>query len=340
MLFKNVAIEALAYELPPHRVTSAALEDQIAPTMERLGVRPGRIEELSGIRERRFWDAGVLPSDGATRAGRKAIEQAGIDPARIGAVVNTSVTNDYIEPATAVFVHRNLGLSQRCTNFDIRNACLGFINGIQTVGMLIESGEIDYGLVVDGENVEEAAIHPTIRRLQRPDVSVQEFRDNFATLTLGSGAVAMLLCHKRLATTSHVVNGAVTMAATEHNRLCLGRDEQMVTDASGLLTAGVRLVSQTWQLASEKLPSWSDEQIALYAPHQVGARHVAAVAQAVGLTPSKLHLNFQTLGNIGPAAIAIGLAQAAEAGRLKAGDQVGLLGVGSGINCSIMSVTW
>jgi 3-oxoacyl-[acyl-carrier-protein] synthase-3 len=340
MLFKNVAIEALAYELPPHRVSSAALEDQIAPTMERLGVKPGRIEELSGIRERRFWDAGTQPSEVATLAGRKVIEQAGIDPARIGAVINTSVTNDYIEPATAVFVHRNLGLSQQCTNFDIRNACLGFLNGIQTVGMLIEAGEIDYGLVVNGENVEEAAIHPTIRRLQRPDLSVQEFRDNFATLTLGSGAVAMLLCHKRLATTSHVVNGAVTMAATEHNRLCLGRDEQMVTDASGLLTAGVKLVSETWQLAGEKLANWSDEQIALYAPHQVGARHVAAVAQAVGLTPAKLHLNFQTLGNIGPAAIAIGLAQAAESGRLKAGDQVGLLGVGSGINCSIMSVTW
>jgi len=46
------------------------------------------------------------------------------------------------------------------------------------------------------------------------------------------------------------------------------------------------------------------------------------------------------LGNIGPAALPISLAQAAEAGRLQPGDHVGLLGIGSGLNCSMMSVTW
>jgi 3-oxoacyl-[acyl-carrier-protein] synthase-3 len=67
---------------------------------------------------------------------------------------------------------------------------------------------------------------------------------------------------------------------------------------------------------------------------------MAAVADAIGVTPSKLYLNFPVLGNIGPAALPISLAQAAEAGRLKTGDHVGLLGIGSGLNCSMMSVTW
>jgi 3-oxoacyl-[acyl-carrier-protein] synthase-3 len=67
---------------------------------------------------------------------------------------------------------------------------------------------------------------------------------------------------------------------------------------------------------------------------------MAAVTKALHITPSKLFLNFPTLGNVGPAALPISLAQAAEAGRLRAGDHVGLLGIGSGLNCSMMSVTW
>jgi acyl-CoA:acyl-CoA alkyltransferase len=339
VLFKNVAIESIAYELAPHRITSTWLEDQIGETMDRLGVPRGRLEALSGIRERRFWDTGTQPSAVATIAAQKALEKAEIDPKALGCLINTSVCQDYLEPATAVFVHGNLQLPATCINYDLRNACLGFLNGMHTIGMMIELGMIKYGIVVDGEGSQEAVMS-TVRRLQRPETTAQEFRDNFATLTLGSGAVAMVLAHKSVSRTSHLVNGAVTLAATEHNQLCIGMPDYMKTDASALLIAGVKLAAETWSLAQETFPNWSDEQIALYIPHQVGSRHMAGVAEAIAISPSKLHLNFPVLGNIGPAALPITLAMAAEDGRIKAGDHVGLLGIGSGINCSMMSVTW
>ncbi len=339
MLFQNVAIEAIAYELAPHRVTSEDLESQIAPTMQRLGIPAGRLEALSGVRERRFWDYGTMPSDVATLAARKLLDKAGVDPQRIGCLLNTSVCKDYIEPSVACLVHGNLGLPPSCINYDIGNACLGFLNGMTSVGMLIEAGVIDYGMVVDGEGAQEAVM-ATIRRLQRPETTAQEFRDNFATLTLGSGAVAMLLCRKELAHSGHSLNGAVTLAATQHNRLCVGQPDYMKTDASALLIAGVQLAGETWRAAVDELPNWNDAQIGVYIPHQVGARHMAAVAEALEIKPHKLHLNFPTLGNIGPAALPITLAMAEEAGRLKAGEQVALLGIGSGLNCSMMSVTW
>jgi len=75
MLFNNVAIESLGYVLAPQRVTSAELEEQIAPTMKRLGVPLGRLEALSGIRERRFWAHGTMPSVIATQAAQLAIER-------------------------------------------------------------------------------------------------------------------------------------------------------------------------------------------------------------------------------------------------------------------------
>jgi 3-oxoacyl-[acyl-carrier-protein] synthase-3 len=339
VLFKNVAIESVAYELAPHRISSDWLEDQIAETMQRLGVPRGRLEQLSGIRERRFWDEGTLPSAVASMAAEKAIAAAEVDRAKIGVVINTSVCQDYLEPSTACFVHRNLGLAPHAINYDVRNACLGFLNGMDIAGMMIEAGVVQYALVVNGEGSQEAVMS-TIRRLQRPETTHRDFRDNFATLTLGSGAAAMLLAHRSVSRSGHVLNGVVTMAATEHNDLCLGMPDYMKTDAAALLVAGVKLAAQTWQVAQETLPNWHDDHIAVYAPHQVSARHTAGVVEAIGITPEKIYLNFPVLGNIGPAALPISLAQAAEAGRMKAGDQVGLLGIGSGLNCSMMSVTW
>jgi len=337
--FTNVAVEALGYELAPHKISSNWLEDQLSDTMQRLGFPKGRLEQLSGIRERRFWDQGTRPSEVATLAARKALAAAEVDPSAIGVVINTSVCQDFLEPSTACFVHRNLGLSPRAINYDVRNACLGFLNGMAIAAMMIEAGETQYALIVDGEGAQDAVMS-TIERLQRPETTMQDFRNNFATLTLGSGGAAMLLAHTSVAKRGHRLNGVVSLAATEHNELCLGMPNYMKTDAGALLVAGVQLAAETWSLAQESLANWSDDQIALYAPHQVGARHMAATAEALGITPSKLYLNFPVLGNIGPAALPISLAQAAETGRLNPGDHVGLLGIGSGLNCSMLSLTW
>ena len=59
---------------------------------------------------------------------------------------------DWVEPSTACFVHHKLGLSEDCLNFDVANACLGFLDGMQIVANLVERGEVDYGLVVDAES--------------------------------------------------------------------------------------------------------------------------------------------------------------------------------------------
>ena len=93
-------------------------------------------------------------------------------------------------------------------------------------------------------------------------------------------------------------------------------------------------------MASISLNRWSDAQINAYIPHQVSRRNMDVLNDKLGLSPEKHHLNFPTLGNIGPAAVPITLGQAAESGRIRAGDHVALMGIGSGLNCSMMSVTW
>ena len=79
MLFENVCIEGLGYHLPENRMTSSELETRLAPLYERLKLPSGRLELMSGIRERRFWDEGIFPSEVAAIAGKKSIENSGVD---------------------------------------------------------------------------------------------------------------------------------------------------------------------------------------------------------------------------------------------------------------------
>lgn len=339
MFYKNVSILAVDYVLPETIVTSSEIEAQLAPILDRFNIKPGMIEGLTGIRERRFWDPGVQSSDIATMAAEKVIEKAGISRDRIGCMISTSVCKDYIEPSVASLVHGNLGLSSGCINYDVGNACLGFVNGISIVGMMIEKGAIEYGLIVDGETSREV-VESTIQLLTREDATPNALKDHFATLTLGSGGVAMILGRSNRIPEGHTVNGSVTCAATQHARLCLGQKDHMTADASKVLIHGVELAFKTWSEASETLDNWSNASISLYVPHQVSQRNMDVLHQKLGLPLEKFHLNFYTLGNIGPAALPITLAQADEQGRIQAGDHVALMGIGSGLNCSMMSVTW
>ncbi len=339
MLFRHLAIESLSYELAPHKVTSTQLEDRLNGAMTRMRLPPRPIELLTGITERGFWDHGTPVSEVAARAGRKAIAAAGIDARDIGLLISTSVSKDYLEPSIASLVHGELGLDARCQSFDLANACLGFLNGIEVAGRMIEAGVIDYALVVDGESA-GPIVDATLRRLVGAEATNQDFWDNFATLTLGSAAVAMVLGHTKRSRSGHRVNGSVSMADTENNRLCLGTAERMVTDSTRLLKAGVALAGRTWQQAVETLPSWSSSSIDQFILHQVGKSHLVAICNALNIPQQKCFLTYPTLGNVGPAAVPLTLALAEEAGRVRPGDHVALMGIGSGLNVSMMSVTW
>src|ERR687894_2732697 len=152
--FTNTAVLAVQTADASRVVTSAAFDERLGDTYQRVGLRPGLLERLAGIRERRWWADGVSFVDGAATAGAKAISEGGVDPADVGLMINTSVSRKHLEPSTAVAVHDALGLPSSCQNFDVTNACLGFVNGMELAAAMIDSGMIDYALVVNGEDAQ------------------------------------------------------------------------------------------------------------------------------------------------------------------------------------------
>ncbi len=338
MFFENVNIAGIAYADAPNVTPSVELESQLQDNLQRFEMRPNLIESLTGIRERRFWDSGEQAMAATVNIVDRILEDAQLRKQDVGVLINSSVSKEFIEPSIASIVHGDLQMPAECMNFDISNACLGFLNAMQMAGNMIERGQIEHALIVDAENAAPLT-QSTLKKLQSPECSLKDFRSRFASLTLGSTTVAMLLSHKDKAPEGHQFLGGVSRAATQHNRLCVGRMDDMTTDASGLLVAGIELTIDTYKEACEKM-AWHQKDFAHYLLHQVGETHLNKVIKAMGVDPNKVPRFYQEYGNTGPASIPLAMAKMEAENRLNTGERIGLMGIGSGINCSMMEVVW
>ncbi|MET0549476.1 MAG: 3-oxoacyl-ACP synthase III [Xanthomonas sp.] len=338
MLFNNVSIAGLAHIDAPHTLTSKQINERLQPTYDRLGIRADVLGDIAGIHARRMWDQDMQASDAATLAARKAMSDAGIEAGQIGLLVNTSVSRDYLEPSTASIVSGNLGVGEQCMTFDVANACLAFINGMDIAARMLERGEIDYALVVDGETA-NLVYEKTLERMTSPDVTADEFRDELAALTLGCGAAAMVMARAELVPDAPRYRGGVTRSATQWNTLCRGNLDRMVTDTRMLLIEGIKLAQKTFVAARQAL-GWAVDELDQYVIHQVSQPHTQAFIKNFGIDPKKVMTIFGEHGNIGPASVPIVLSKLRELGRLKKGDRIALMGIGSGLNCSMAEVVW
>lgn len=326
------ALLSLTAERAPHVVTSAWIDEQLADTYERCRMRPGMLERVAGIRERRWWDADTTFDEAAAKAGVTAIEAAGLGPGDVDVLINTSVSKHHLEPSVASAVHHRLGLPPSCLPFDVSNACLGFVNGIQLASAMITAGQARHVLIVDGEGSRGTQM-TTIERLQRPETTAADLLAEFASLTLGSGSAAAVVGPQR--DDGHRIVRGVSQAATQHHQLCVGTLERMTTDSKGMLDAGLELAHQLWAEAGER-HGWSDAD--WFILHQISSVHTRLVCQRLGLDPSRVPLTFPTLGNVGPAAIPITLAEVAD--RIEPGHRVLCMGMGSGLNATILEIEW
>ena len=344
MKYSRVCLHSFGYELPPKVVTSADIEQQLSPVYERLKLPEGRLELMSGIRSRRFWEPGTKPSDGAILAGRKALLASEVDPAEIDFLVFTSVSRDMMEPATASFVHRSLGLGSHCQLFDISNACLGFLNGMLMVSNMIELGQARYGLIVASETAEELVQSTIEHLLTDTTITRKTIKPIFASLTIGSGAVALVMGDRKLKATGHRLSVGACLANTRHNDLCQGgqNSEQgtlMSTNSELLLTEGIETALRCWQNFLKE-SGWEKEKIDRFFCHQVGRAHAQQLFSTLELDPDRNFETLPVLGNVGSVSAPITMAMGIKKGHLKSGQKGAILGIGSGINSLMLGIDW
>ena len=346
MIYSKVYIDSFGYELAPNVVTSDDLEERLAPLYDALHFQKGQLEALTGIEERRFWDPGYPVHEGAILAGRKAIQASGLAPEAIDMLIYGGVCRSHLEPATACAVSDGLGLGPHAQVYDVSNACLGVLNGMVHVANAIELGQAQAGLVVSCESAREI-IDITIDNLLR-EKDMELFRKTVATLTGGSGAVAVLMTEASVSDRGQRLLGGVVRNATEHHNLCTwgpdtgipsGSAHTMATDSVGILQNGVTLGLEAYEMFMQEL-QWEQGKPDKIICHQVGATHQRSILSAIGIPKEKDFTTFRYLGNIGTVSLPITAAIAGERGFLTKGDDVGFFGIGSGLNCLMLGLSW
>jgi len=348
MRYSNVCIEALSHVIPTKIVSSEMIEKWLKPVYERLHLPEGRLELMTGIRERRFWEDNTLPSDVSARAGQLVLEKARMLADQIDCLLHCSVSRDFVEPATSTSVHRKLGLPAHALNFDISNACLGVLSGMIIMANMIELNQIKSGLIVAGEN-SKPLVATTVKNLvEDTTLTRRDVKPQFASLTIGSAACAVLLTHRSISSSGHRLLGGAHFSDTRFNHLCQGDADtgmtggstpHMATDSEQLLIHGIEVASETWRRTKGEL-HWDDDTPDVICTHQVGRAHSKLMYENLGLDPEKGFSTFEFLGNCGSASLPVTASMAADEGRLKPGDNLAMLGIGSGINCTMLGVEW
>ncbi len=359
MKYERVHIDCFGYELAPCVVTTEELEERLAPAYRALRVQPGQLQHITGIAERRYWEPGYPVSRGASQAASKALAASAVPASAIEMLVYGAVCREYFEPATACHVASNLAragheISARAHVYDVSNACLGVLNGMLDIANRIELGQIRAGMVVSCETARDIVDATISRLLQTPDMEL--FKQSIATLTGGSAAVAVVLSDGSFGGQGRRrLRGGVVEAAPEHHALCRWGIEPRpespqenpdfryrqfaTTDSSAVLEHGVRLGQRTWGAFLREL-GWGAQDVDKTICHQVGSGHREVMLRTIGIPERKDFVSYEFLGNTGTTALPLAAALAEERGFVAPGDRVGLLGIGSGLNCMMMGVEW
>lgn len=328
-------------------VTSLDIERQLASVYDRLRLPEGRLELMSGIAERRFWEPGTPISLPSSHSARAALEMSELDRQDIGCLVHASVCRDYLEPATACRVHAALNLPNACWVHDLSNACLGLLSGAVQIANLIQSGVIRAGIVVGTESARNL-VEATIAALnQDTTLTRQTIKPSFASLTIGSGSCAILLCHESLSKTGNRLSTAVARAESQHHELCQSEGDRagssmqplMQTDSEQLLHAGVGVGKRTFDalLQSSELERRQFDRTVC---HQVGQAHRRLMLETLQMPESNDYSNFHWMGNTGSVALPMALACGILSGSIQTGQRAALLGIGSGINSVMLVTEW
>jgi len=347
MRYSRVHLDAIGHALAPVVVSSVELEERLRPVYAALHIQPGQLELITGIAERRWWEPGTPLAHGAEAAARAALAATGVEPGQLETLIYGAVCREHFEPATACRIAHDLGVNRRAAVYDVSNACLGLLNGLVDIADRIELGRIRAGMVVACESARDI-VELTIERLNRkPDMEL--FKRSLATLTGGSGAAAVVLTDGSFPSPRrHRLLGGVHRTAPEHFDLCRwgidpsgpGQGTQFTsTDSVAVLENGVVLGLETWRDFLAEM-GWTPAQVDKIICHQVGAGHQRALLQTLAIPAHKDFTSFEYLGNIGTVSLPLTAALAAERDFLQAGDRVGFLGIGSGLNCLMLGLEW
>ncbi len=298
------------------------------------------VENIVGVKERRYAPSGMQASDLAVLASREALEDASLNPDDLDTILYTACCRDLGEPATACIVQSKLGALNAERVMDVSNACNSFLSGLELMNSMIASGLTKVGLVASGEKLS------TFVNWRLKDQS--ELKLGFAALTLGDGGGAMVL-------TSN--NGNKKRGIIASNFYADGREWDLSVVKGGG-TISPRNVEDSYftcdsirlnALAVKHLPKVIDnvlelsgyhhEDIDLVVPHQVSNLVVEKLSERYHYPIGRIMVILDRYGNLGAASIPVALKEAIHQGQVGKGSNILFVVGAAGFSAGAMIVT-
>ncbi|WP_282025883.1 beta-ketoacyl-ACP synthase III [Limimaricola cinnabarinus] len=320
----RAVVRGTGHYLPERVMENAEFEKLVETTDEWIRSR-------SGIERRHIVAEGQTTSDLATRAARAALDDAGVAPDEVDAIILATSTPDFTFPSTATMVQRELGMT-RGFAFDVQAVCAGYVYALTTANAMILTGQAKRVLVIGAE---------TFSR-------IIDWTDRATCVLFGDGAGALLLeaaegdggtadrgilaadlnsdgRHKDIL---HV-DGGVSTGATGHLRM-EGRE---------VFRHAVEKLAQTAHLSLEKA-GLTAEDVDWVVPHQANIRIIQATAKKLGLPMDKVVVTVQDHGNTSAASIPLALSVGRARGQIREGDLVVTEAIGGGLAWGSVVLRW
>ncbi|HAG14380.1 MAG TPA: ketoacyl-ACP synthase III [Ruminococcus sp.] len=323
--------------LPETVYTSEEIEERAG--FKRLGIKLGLVKMLTGCETRHYAAENEWCSDLAAKAGAAAIEDAGLTPADIDAVIFGAITRDFAEPATVNRVVQLLGIPN-CYAFDIFNACNAFIGGVDLADSLIKTGKAENVLVVCGE------ILSRWTKFDYTDKDELLMRAPVA-LSVGDGAGAFVISKVNES------DGDSRILATkfktlpdlwEHGVIWGGgviyphaSDKLFVPGTVKALTDLHPEIAKTIVPEMLERSGWTVDDIDCFLPTQIANWVVKNARQILGAKEDQFYEVIKHTGNVGACNIPLTSCFAKEAGKIRKGSKIMMIGGAAGMSIGIIN---
>lgn len=325
---RPVGITGVGAWVPERVLTNSDLEKMVDTSDEWIVTR-------TGIRERRIADPEWATSDLATRAAEQALARAGVAAGEVELIVVATVTPDYVFPATASLVQKNLGAS-RAAAFDLSAGCTGFVYALVTAAQFVAAGTYGTALVIGAETMSR----------------IVDYRDRRTCVLFGDGAGAAVLqpvgegkglLSSYLASDGNARDLMILPAGGSRHpashETVEGRKHYLQLCGREVFKLAVREMPRAVEKAL-LLGGLGPEEIDLLVPHQANLRIIDAAVRRFELPPERVMVNVDRYGNMSSASIPVALEEAVREGKIRDGDLVAMVAFGAGATWGAAVVRW
>ncbi len=292
------------------------------------------ITERTGIKERRIAEKERVSQLGA-KAALKAIKDARINSSDIDCIVLASASPEYIFPATACLVQKELDL-EGIPAFDVQAVCTGFNYALTVASALIKAGLYRNILVIGAEKMS----------------AFVDWSDRTTCILFGDGAGAVVLgkVEEGFGVISSVLGadgrgnellyipagGSALPASFE----TVSKGEHFIKmNGREVFKWAVRVLTEvTKKVISEE--GLKIEDIDYFIFHQANKRIIDAVSKSLNIPPEKMVVNIDRVGNTSTASILLALEDLRREKSLNKGDLLLFASFGAGLTWGANIVRW